>query len=117
MTRPNDNQRRPVLDPAVADLLGGLERKQAQRGMTKAERRESERQRRRNRLMVDLPPDIEAQIGALAAAHGVPVSGLVVLAIARFLRDVGDGLSLTPYKQPTKSPRFDWRIEIPDDLP
>lgn len=112
-------ERRQIIDPAVADILGDMERKQAQRSMSKKDRKEDKRQRARNRLMIDLPPDVESKIGALAAAHGVPVSGLVMLAIARFLRDVGSGLSLTPYKQPTKSPRFDWKIVIPqneDDL-
>jgi hypothetical protein len=108
-------ERRQILDPAVADVVGGMERQSADRKLTKKERSEKQRQRARSRLTVDLPADIESKIGALAAAHGVPISGLVMLAIARFLRDVGSGLSLTPYKRVTRSPRFDWMIELPEN--
>lgn len=108
-------ERRQVLDPSVNQSIVSMEQTKKRRSMTPGQRREEKRQKARNRLFVDLPPDIEARIGALAAAHGVTISGLVVLAIVRFLRDVGNGLDLTPYKQPTKSPRFDWRIVIPEN--
>lgn len=115
MTTPPRPPRRSVLDPAVSDLLTSMEQRQEKRSMSKAERKEAERQRARSRMMLDVPPEIQQRITTLAISESTPVSGLVTLAIARFLRDMENGMNLLPYKYPSRSPRFDWLIVLPEN--
>lgn len=104
-------ERRQVLDPSVNQSIVSMEQTKKRRSMTPGQRREEKRQRARSRLTIDLPAAMERAIGDLAAKEGVPVSGLVSLAIAFLLQESFD---FTPYKRHSKSPRFDWMIELPE---
>jgi len=47
----------------------------------------------------------------------IPASQLVTLALARFLKEYhNDVIDLGVYKQPSRSPRYDWNLVFPDDL-
>ncbi len=116
-------ERRPILDPAVADLLSGLEQKQAETKLPRREREKKVRERakiqarREQRVTYDLPPHIRQNVKDLAEKEGVPASQLVALALLRFLRDLAQQqVDLGQYKQPSRSPRYDWNLVLPDSL-
>ena len=121
----SDLQRRSVLDPAVADLLSGMEQRQSDSHLPMQERKKVARERnkirarRESRVTYDLPPKLRQQIKKLADKEGIPASQLVTLALYRFL----DGylkkeIDLGQYKETSKSPRYDWNLKIPDqDIP
>jgi hypothetical protein len=117
-------ERRQILDPAVADLLSGLEQKQAETKLPRREREKKARERakiqarREQRATYDLPPRIRQRVKDLAESEGVPASQLVTLALIRFLNDfVNQKIDLSLYKQPSRSPRYDWNLVFPDALP
>lgn len=121
--KPEKFVRRSTLDPAVADILNGMEQRQAESQMPRKQREKLAKERKRakerapSRLNVDLPPRIKSLIKALAARERVPESQLVALACARLLSDIDEGrVKLIDHKRPTKSPKYDWVLEIdPDD--
>lgn len=117
-------ERRQILDPAVADLLSGLEQKQAETKLPRREREKKARERakiqarREQRATYDLPPHVRQRVKDLAESEGVPASQLVTLALIRFLNDfVDQKIDLSLYKQPSRSPRYDWNLVFPDALP
>jgi hypothetical protein len=116
-------ERRLVLDPAVADLLAGMEQKQAQAQLPRRERLRKSREqakimaRRELRATYDLPPNLRQRIRTLAETERVPASQLVTLALARFLGEYEDGdIDLSIFKQPSRSPRYDWNLVFPEDM-
>ena len=116
-------QRRSILDPAVADLLSGMEERQANAQLPRKERiRKSKEQakimaRRELRATYDLPPIIRQRIRVLAEKERIPASQVVSLALARFLKEMEDGkIDLAIFKQPSRSPRYDWNLIFPEDL-
>lgn len=116
-------QRRSALDPAVADLLHGMRQKQSEAQLPRRERERLSRERakiqsRRDlRATYDLPPSIRESIRHLAEDLRLPASQLATLALARFLHDYQNGLvDLGKYKQPSRSPRYDWNLVFPEEL-
>ncbi len=112
-------QRRNVLDPAVADLLDGMQQRQAEAQLPRREREKKARERarikarREQRATFDLPPGLRIQVMELAEQERIPASQLVTLALVRLLDDLESGrLDLAPYKQPSRSPRYDWNLVI-----
>jgi len=116
-------ERRTTLDPAVADLLSGMQQRQAESQLPRKERerlgkeRAKIQSRREQRATYDLPPSLREEIMALSEELRIPASQLVTLALARFLRDYqNETIDLGIYKQPSRSPRYDWNLVFPDDL-
>jgi len=116
-------ERRQVLDPAVADLLAGMEQKQAEAMLPRKQREKKARERakiqarRDQRATYDLPPLLRERIKSLAEELRLPASQLVTLALARFMREYDQGsIDLGIYKRPSRSPRYDWNLEFPEDL-
>ena len=116
-------ERIKTLDPAVADLLDNMQERQADRQLTKGERRKKARQQEKDRerkaegtrFQIDLPKGIKALTLALADREHLPASQIIALALVRFLEDVDAGrVDLSEYKRPSKSPRYDWTLEIPE---
>ena len=89
MAKQNE-ERRHVLDPAVADLLTNMERKQAISQLSRNERRKKHREqekitaRREQRATYDLPPNLRQEIKNLAEKERLPASQLVTLALFAF---------------------------------
>jgi len=115
-------ERRSTLDPAVADLLKGMQHKQAELQLPRHEREKLARERakiqsrRDQRVTYDLPPSIREGIRLLAEELRLPASQLATLALARFLREYQNGqIDLGVYKQPSRSPRYDWNLVFPDE--
>jgi hypothetical protein len=116
-------QRRPILDPVVADLINDMEQKQADSMLPRREREKKTRERakiqarRDQRATYDLPPAVRARIMELSEELRLPASQLVTLALARFLKEYEAGkIDLAPYKQSSASPRYDWNLVLPEDL-
>lgn len=104
-------ERRPVLDPAVADLMSGMERKQEAKSLTKKQKAERARMAKRNRVVIDIPPEIEGLIGAIAADRDVSVSGVIEIALREFIKANGDGrVKWADYLAPSRSPRFGFKV-------
>jgi len=116
-------ERKTILDPAVADLLTGMEQRQTEAQLPRKERERISRERakiqsrRDQRATYDLPPSIREMVKDLAEDLRLPASQLVTLALARFLSDYANGLiDLGRYKQPSRSPRYDWNLVFPEAL-
>jgi len=116
-------ERRTTLDPAVADLLSGMQQRQAESQMPRKERerlgkeRAKIQSRREQRATYDLPPSLREEVMALSEELRIPASQLVTLALARFFGDYQNGaIDLGLYKQPSRSPRYDWNLVFPDEL-
>jgi hypothetical protein len=113
-------QRRTILDPAVADLLAGMENKQAEARLPrrvrekKAKERAKIRARRDQRVTYDLPPQLKQAMFELAESLSLPASQLATLALHRFLQSYSEGqIDLLKYKKPSRSPRYEWKLEFP----
>jgi hypothetical protein len=116
-------ERKTILDPAVADLLTGMEQRQTESQLPRKERERISRERakiqsrRDQRATYDLPPSIRESVRDLAEDLRLPASQLVTLALARFLSDYSNGLiDLGRYKQPSRSPRYDWNLVFPESM-
>lgn len=116
-------QRRKVLDPAVADLLSGMEQRQAEYQLPRRTRIKKSREqakmaaRRELRATYDLPPVLRQRVTHVAEKERLPASQLVTLALARFFQDLEAGrVDLGKFKQPSRSPRYDWNLVLPDEL-
>jgi hypothetical protein len=108
------------LDPAVSSLLAGMEQRQSEQQLPRKERDRLVKQRlkiqarREQRATYDLPPVLRESLGEQL---GIPASQLVTLALARFLIDYREGrVDLDDFKQPSRSPRYDWNLVFPDSL-
>jgi hypothetical protein len=115
-------ERRPVLDSAVADLLENMEQKQREAQLPRRQREKKARERakiqarRDQRATYDLPPALRQKIKDLSDEQRLPASQIVTLALLRFLQDYTSGaVDLSAYKQPSRSPRYDWNLDLPDD--
>jgi len=115
--------RRSTLDPAVADLLKGMQQKQVESQLPRREREKLSRERakiqsrRDQRATYDLPPSIREGVRVLAEDLRLPASQLATLALARFLNEYQNGLiDLGQYKQPSRSPRYDWNLVFPEEI-
>ncbi|KAF0106932.1 MAG: Uncharacterized protein FD147_2457 [Chloroflexi bacterium] len=116
-------ERRAALDPAVADLLSGMQQRQTESQLPRKERerltkeRAKIQSRRDLRATYDLPPNLRESIRVLAEELRLPASQLVTLALARFMNEYNNGqIDLGKYKQPSRSPRYDWNLIFPEDL-
>ncbi len=116
-------ERRQVLDPAVADLLSGMERRKAETQLPRQQREKKAKERakitsrREQRATYDLPPQLRQRIKDLADRERLPASQLVSLALIRFLNDLDNGtVDVDAMKQPSRSPRYDWNLNFPENL-
>lgn len=116
-------ERRTILDPAVASLLNDMEHHQSEAALPRREREKKARERakirarREQRATFDLPPSLRQKIMELAETERLPASQLVSLALARFLQDLSTSqVDLDPLKQPSRSPRYDWNLVLPEEL-
>jgi hypothetical protein len=79
--------------------------------------KEKIRARRERRVTYDLPPALRKRIKDMAEEQGLPASQVVTLAMLLFLKSYDQGeVPLARYKQPSRSPRYDWNLKFPPDL-
>ena len=110
-------ERREVrLDPAVEAVLGDGARRSRERRMGRAERRKVGRDRERSKATFDLPEWLVERIQARAAGASCSMSGLAGFLLAAGLRELEAGrLDLDGHLQPSRSPRFEWVVEVRED--
>lgn len=114
MKRPDNHERRPILDPAVADIMGDMEQRQTVRTLTKKQKAERAKMARRNRLVIDIPPEVEGLIGAIAADRDVSISGVIEIALREFIKSNGEGrVKWSDYLVPSRCPRFGFKVAPP----
>ncbi len=118
-----ERKRLNILDPAVADLLAGMEEKQAEARLPKREREKLARERAKmrtrkdRRVTYDLPPELKKQISDLAEDLGVAASQLATYALIQFLQAYhNDQVDLSKYKVASPSPRYEWKLVFPKTL-
>jgi hypothetical protein len=81
--------------------------------MTPGERKRIERDEKRIRLYADVSPEIRSSIIELAKPKRVSLSSLTALMVAVGLQAVQSGkLDIDNYLRPSKTPRFDYEIDV-----
>lgn len=119
----NAAKNRVIKLPAPANLLDSLEQGQAQAHRSPREQarvareRARIRARREQRVTYDLPPVLRRRVQALSEELHIPASQLAALALGRFLNEYADGrVDLGAYKQPSRSPRYEWNLKLPGEI-
>lgn len=117
-----NNNRREMMDPAVATLMESLNEKQAEARLPKRQREKKARERaklrarRDSRVTYDLPPSLKQTLFDMAEGLSLSASQLVTLALVRFVEDYQLGeIDLSKYKKPSRSPRYDWKLVFPKE--
>ena len=107
-------QRRDAIDEESADLLNALQDKQRRQQMTPAQRRKADKDTKRCRFFLDIPPDLLKAINRIAEKEDCSKSSLAAFflqdAIHRYQRG-----ELPVKKHPSRSPRYTYIVEIPSE--
>lgn len=121
MNRPQKPIRKTILDQAVANLLSDMEEKQQLAQLPRRERKKKVKEhhkitaRKEQRVTYDLPPALRQRIKQLSEDEGVPASQVVTLALMNFVERYDEKqIDLSIYKQPSRSPRYDWNLIFDD---
>jgi hypothetical protein len=100
-----------------------MEKRQAEAQMPRQQRERLVKERikiqarREQRATYDLPPVIRESIRAISEELRLPASQLVTLALILFLTSYfADEIDLGQYKQPSRSPRYDWNLIFTKEL-
>lgn len=106
------------LDPSVMAALSDGARRQASASLPRDQRAKQAKAAAklagRNRINLDVDPDLQSRLTALATHYGCPLSGLVNLAIYLILLDDQAGeLDLTPFLAASNTPRYEHVIKLP----
>jgi hypothetical protein len=116
-------ERRPVLDPRRGRPAFGHGTPQSRNALPRQQREKKAKERakissrRELRATYDLPPMLRQRIKDLADRERLPASQLVSLALIRFLNDLETGaVDVDAMKQPSRSPRYDWNLDFPENL-
>lgn len=108
--------RRSTLDPTVADILSGMERKQRIASLPRSQRDKLRRDARRYKITLDFNAALHEQLKAIADREGISISGLVALFAQEGLKmlDAGE-IDLRQHKRPSRCARFEWVIVLDGD--
>lgn len=105
----NNLNRRSAIDPAVADILEGAERKKRLTSMPKSEREKARKDAARHKVGLDLPPDLHETLRQIANKEQVSISSLVAFLANRGIKDYQAGnIDLFPYKRISRCARFEY---------
>lgn len=110
-------ERKSPIDPAVANLLGGLQRQAQERAMPKPARQKllagRKKKAKRNRVMLDIPPELEKRLAELAEDQECPISQVATRLMLAGLVEVEAGrLDLAEGRTRSKSPRYSWNLKL-----
>ncbi len=103
-----------ALSPDVDAILGSGERRQQERHLSAAQKRERARQAARVRVTVDLPEWLKDELMRIADHERTTASGVAAYLIARGIRAIRKGTLSLP-KTGSDSPRFDFVVEVTED--
>ena len=108
--------RRSTLDPAVADILSEMERKQRIASLPRPQRDKARRDARRYKVTLDFNEALHNQLKAIADQEGISISGLVALFAQEGLKMLQAGqIDLHDHKRISHCPRFEWIIQLDGD--
>lgn len=111
MTRQQTARKAVTFDPAVAAILGDGDKRDRERHMSASERKESQRQAARVRLVLDVPEWLRDAVMQEAERRGASASSMAALLLAAGLREVHAG-RVEVRRSPSDSPRFEWIISV-----
>jgi len=112
----NDNLLRANLDPVVLATLAQAKQSRAIKSISgaknkQAARKEYTRQAARNKVLLDIPPEIARLLTVIANDYGVSMSGLAGLAILMLASEISKGLDISDSFIACKGPKFRHRIQ------
>ena len=108
--------RRNAIDPAVADILAGAEKKKRIASMPKAERAKARKDAARHKVGLDLPPELHELLRFVAAEEQVSISSLVAFLVQRGIKEYQAGnIDLFPHKRISRSARFEYVLTLEPD--
>ena len=106
-------KRQPVEFNDVRRAIDQKDRQAAERLMTPAEREQAQKDAQRKKVTYELDTTVVELIGQIAKAIGTSQAGVVNLFLAQALRDYADGeLDFKDCLVPSRSPRFQWLVQI-----
>lgn len=101
--------RRSTIDPAVADILEGAEKKKRIAAMPKSQRAKARKEAARHKVGLDLPPDLHDLLRQVANEEQVSISSLVAFLTQRGIKEYQAGkIDLFPYKRISRCARFEY---------
>jgi hypothetical protein len=105
--------RRPVIDPAVADMLSEMERKKRISHMPRSEQGKARKNAQRYKVGLDLPPALHEALRQAAEKEHISVSALAAFFLYRGMTDYEAGrVDLSPFKQASRCARFDYILNL-----
>lgn len=108
--------RRPAVDPAVADLLNDMDKKRRLSSMPKSEQRKAKREAARHKVGLDLPPDLHDLLRYIASEEQISISSLVAFLTQRGIKEYQAGnIDLFPHKRISRSARFEYVLTLEPD--
>jgi hypothetical protein len=104
-----DLNRRTAIDPAVADILAGAERKKRLASMPQSERTKARKEAARHKVGLDLPPELHETLREIAVKEQISISSLVAFFSQRGVKDYkAEKVNLFPYKRISRCARFEY---------
>ena len=109
----NSLTRRPAIDPAVADILEGAERKKRLASMPKSERAKARKEAARHKVGLDLPPDLHETLRQIAGKEQVSISSLVAFLSQHGVEEYRAGkIDLDPHNRLSRCARFEYVLVL-----
>ncbi len=106
-------RRKVELPDDIRAILGDGRRRARQRRMTPAQRRQADRDAQRRRVTWEMDPRIVERVRKIAQEEGCSPAGAASLLLADALQRYDDGeIDFYEHKRPSRSPRWDWVIEV-----
>jgi hypothetical protein len=110
-----NEERRSAIDPAVRSALGSdgiYGRLARERKMTASQRKKAAADRQRNRIMIDLPEEMQAVLDRMAEAEGLPRSQVMCWLVALGLQHFERG-ALIDARVASRSMRWEFTLDVP----
>ncbi len=100
----------------IDPVFGGLERVRRARNMTPGQRRKAEKDARRNRVMIDLPKELEAVLDRIAAELSVPRSQVAsyLMLLGLWAAEIDE---LREAREPSRSMRYEYILAVYPKIP
>jgi len=102
-----------TLDPAIAAIVKDGSKRERRRGMTGAQRKQAKRDGGRQRVNLELDPQVVEMLKEIAGAEGCSPAGVVnVLVVEAVQQYVDGGVDFSEQRRPSRSARYEWVVEL-----
>lgn len=112
-------RRRAVIDPAVLAVLGDADQRDARRQMTPAQRQKAERDAKRQRVTLELAPEIVEMVKMIAEFEECSPAGVINLFVMKAIEQyVNSEITLDGRRRASQTHRWGWVVVLEglDDL-